>query len=66
MLSLHLDATINDDNGKTMVINNGILSGFVFIAFFDENKLIQGQNPIPISYTEFPLSFLEPFKPLNL
>ena len=46
----------------SLIQPNGELGGFMHISFYDSNK---GKNGL-ISHTEFPLSYFEPFKPLNM
>jgi len=65
-LSEHLEEAYNQDNGKSMIIENGQFLGKFYIAFFDENKNTPGKTPEPFSYSEFPMSFFEPFKPINV
>lgn len=47
-----------------LIIENGQFTGFMYIAFYDENKLTK--NPTPFSIIEFPLSYFEPLKPIHM
>jgi len=51
-----------------MMILNGTLLGKFYIALFDENSTDyeRGKAPVPFSFTEFPMNFFEPFKPINI
>ena len=62
----HIDPDHNADAENTLLIENDILVGYFFIAFFDDNKNGEGDNQKAISYFDFPLSYFEPFKPINI
>ena len=51
---------------EPLVLEDGRLDGFCFLAFYDQNLQVHGRDLRPISYIEFPLSYFEPFKPINL
>ena len=53
-------------NTEKGLFKNGIMRGYMFIKFFDENKRGQAYQMEPLSTFVIPLDYFHPFKPINL